>query len=121
MQDYFKLLKIFQPIEKEKYIIITPHVAMDINYDILKFRVIPTENGYTVCDNGKKFSEFSHSAKYYYDLFMEKDPNYRYEIKLDGNIIYKKYPSNFNVRVAVNEFVRFFVHLDEFILKNNLT
>lgn len=120
MQDYFKLLKI-QPIEKEKYIIITPPVIMDMNYGILKLSIIPNENGYTVCDDGKNFSEFSHSSKYYYDLFIEKDPNYRYEIKLDGNIIYKKYLGNFNVRVAVNEFVRFFVHLDEFILKNNLT
>lgn len=120
MQDYFKNVEIFTPIKKEKYIEITVPVITDMNHDFLELRIIPTESGYTICNNGKAFSDFNEPTKYYYDLFMEKDPNYHYEIKLDGNIIYKKYSEDFSTRVAINEFVKFFVYLDDFILKNEL-
>ena len=120
MQNYYEDLKIFQPSKNGENIDITVPVIMDMNYGILKLSIIPNENGYTVCDDGKNFSEFSHSAKYYYDLFMKKNKNLNFDIKLDGETIYKNYPDNFNVIVAVNEFIRFFVYLDDFILKNNI-
>lgn len=120
MQDYFKDLEIFTPTQNDKFIEITVPVIMDMNYGILKLEILILDDGYIICDDGQNFLEFSYPAKHYYDLFMEQDTNHHFKMQLDGDRIYKKYPYDFNIRVAVNEFVRFFVYLDDFVLKNNL-
>ena len=120
MQDYFKNLEVFSPIKKDKFVEIVVPVAMDINYNLLKLTIIPLENGYVICDDGKTFKNFNNSTDYYLNLFNEKNPNHSFEIKLKNDRIFKQYPDNFNIQVAVNEFVRFFVYLDDFILDNNI-
>ena len=120
MQDYYELLKIFNPIKNEKYIEITVPVDMGINDSLLILRVVPLKQGYVVCDNGKNFSELNNSPKYYFDLFMEKDTNDHFSIEFKNNIILKKYPENFNVRMAISEFVRYFIYLDDYLINNNI-
>lgn len=120
MQDYFKDLGVFNPKQKEKFIEITVPVVTKMNYGILTLKVLPLEKGYIICDDGQTFDEFTYDTKYYYDLFMEKT-NRHYNIQLDGDRIYKQYPYDYNIEVAVNEFVRFFVYLDDFIIDNNIT
>ena len=47
---------------------------------------------------------------------MEKDKNNHYDIKLENNYLYKKYEEDYSVIRAVDEFVRFFIYLDDYIL-----
>ena len=120
MQDYIKNIEVFNPTYHEKFTEITVPVAMDMNYNLLKLRIIPVEKGYIICDDGKAFKKFNDTTEYYYKLFVEKNPDRHYQIKLKGDIICKQYPDNFNIQVAINEFVRFFVYLDDFIMDNNI-
>ena len=114
-------LTLFTPIVKEKHIEIVLPVAVKIYNDCLSLHITPKSDGFTISDDAKTFSQFNKSTKYYYDLFMQNDKNNHYEIKLNNNLIYKKYPDNFNLTFALNEFIRFFIDLDNFIKDNNLT
>ena len=66
-------------------------------------------------DENEEYAE--NSCKYYYDLFMQNDLNCHYDIKREGAYLYKKYDSERSVRTAVDEFVKFFVYLDDFMLE----
>lgn len=90
------------------------------NYQRLVLLIYPIDDGYYISDNGETFFEYSEDTKYYYDMFIEKDSNYHYEIKVDKNFIYKKYDFNFSVIAAVDEFIRFFIYLDDFMNKNDI-
>lgn len=120
MQDYFKNLDIFKPKKNDNSIEITIPIAMDINNNLPKLTVTQIDGGYIICDDGKTFSRLNFSADYYFNLFTQKNSSHSYQIKLDGNKLTKQYPDNFNIQVAVNEFVRFFACLDDFILDENL-
>lgn len=120
MQDYLKNISVFNHTQNENLIEITVPVAMDMNYNLLRLSITLLDTGYIICDDGKAFNRFNNIAEYYFNLFKEKDTNDHFDIKLDGDKFFKEYPDNFNIQVAINEFVRFFVYLDDFILKNNI-
>ena len=95
-------------------------VAIYFNFQKLRLYIYPTDDGYYVSDNGKTFSRCNNSSKYYYDLFNEKDKNFHYQIELDNDHLYKKYRFDVSLIAAVDEFIRFFVFLDEFMQNNNI-
>ena len=43
-----------------------------------------------------------------------------YDIMLKDNYLYKEYKNNFNINVAISEFIRFFIYLDDYISINNI-
>lgn len=119
MQDYFKNLGVFKVIKNDNLIQITIPLAININYNLLKLNIAIDSNGYTICDDGKTFKNLNNSANFYYNLFI-KNSNQHFDIQLRDNKLIKQYPDNFNIQVAINEFVRFFVYLDDYIIDNNI-
>ena len=95
-------------------------VVLYFNYQRLRLYIYPVDDGYYISDDGNTFLEFSCDSKCYYDLFNEKDSNYHFEIELDNDHIYKKYHFDFSLMSAIDEFIRFFIYLDDFMNKNNL-
>lgn len=95
-------------------------VIMRFNQQIITLRLYPFDDGYYVSSDGYTFDEYlEYSANYckkYYDLFMENDHHYHYEIKQEGAYLYKQYDEDYSARAAVDEFVRFFLLLDDFML-----
>lgn len=92
---------------------------MDINCNCLNFKIISTENGYKITDTGKNFKELNHNLSFYYDLFV-KSGLFNYNIQLENDIFYKNYEFNYNVVTALDEFIRFFISFDNFVMDNNL-
>lgn len=121
MENIIELLNHFKPIQKNGYIELKLPVVMRIYDACLTLYLTENKDGYIISDNGETFYDFNRPAKYYYDLFIEKNVNKNFEINFSKNFIYKKYSNNFNINVAINEFIRFFISLDDFILDNNLT
>ena len=58
--------------------------------------------------------------EYYFNIFERHDKNYHYDIQIKKGKIYKDYPSNYNIAVAINEFIRFYVLFDDFIMQNSV-
>ena len=106
--------------KKEEYYEIELPVITFFNQQLITLRLYPLDDGYYVSTTDTVFDEYpEYSASYckqYYDLFMENDTHYHYEIKREGAYLYKKYASNHSARHAVDDFVKFFVYLDDFML-----
>ena len=96
-------------------------VVLYFNYQRLVLFVTPTDDGYTVSDNGRTFSEYSAEGGYYYGLFSEGDTNYHFEIEYKRGRISKDYRFDYSLISAIDEFIRLFILLDEFMRRNDIT
>ena len=117
-----KQLEIFKTRDYGDYIEIDIPVALDFNFRLLSLRIYPLSlaEGYYISDIGGAFSErYNDTTKYYFNMFTEDDRNEHFGIQVANDYFYKKYEFNFSVIVAINEFVRFFVYLDDYIMNNN--
>ena len=115
-------LEIFKTTDRGEYIEIDVPVTLDFNFQLLSLRIYPVslDEGYYISDNGAAFSErYSDTTEHYFNMFTEDDPNYHFNIRVANDYFYKKYPYDLNVWVAINEFIRFFVYLDDYIMNNN--
>lgn len=117
--NIIKNLEYFKPVEKEGYVEVVLPVSIKIFKACLRLRIYNTEKGYAISDDGYTFYECNEDSEYYYNLFKENN-KYHYNILLKDNYLYKEYADNFNINVALNEFIRFFVYLDDYISRNNI-
>ena len=120
-KELLKQLEILSVKANDEFIEIVLPVYLRMNSDnnALILKIKPTEGGFMITDTGNHFNEFNNDASYYYDLFVKYNGN-DYKIRLYNEILYKSYPDNFSVICAIDEFVRFFIKLDDFISENNL-
>ena len=104
----------------EEYFEIELPVVTLFNHQLVTLRLYPLDDGYYISTDGLTFDEYpEYSSSYcekYYNLFIEKDTHCHYDIKRNGAYLYKKYEANCSARTAVDEFVKFFVYLDDFML-----
>ena len=122
-QDIFKRLSTDFSAKKMKgYIQIQLPLVTWTDGGLLELRIKENEDGYRVYSPTNMFLEANAggSQEYYFNIFEKHDENYHYDIKINRGKIYKYYPSNYNVAVAINEFIRFYVMLDDFIMKNSV-
>ena len=96
-------------------------VMLYFNYQRLKLNIYPVDDGYYISDDGETFIEFSGDTQYYFDLFVQKDNSFHFDIEMKNNYICKKYHFDYSLLAAMDEFIRFFILLDEFMNKNNIT
>ena len=90
---------------------------------LLELRIKLKEDGdYTIYSPTNLFVEKNAggSQTYYFKLFEKNDKNYHFDMKIKNGKIYKDYASNYNIAVAINEFIRFYVMLDDFIINNSV-
>ena len=132
MAQYYEAKEISQKLEKQLNICklesinngasfeIELPVVLYFNYQRLTLFIYPVDDGYYISDDGNTFIEYSNDSKYYYDLFNEKDPNYNYEIELNNNHICKFYKYDDSLMSAIDEFIRFFIYLDQFMRDNDI-
>ena len=120
MKNILRQLRYFSPSEKEGYIELIIPVVIKIYKACLRLRIYKTETGYVISDEGDTFYDCNEDSEYYYDLFSKNDKNNHYEIKLKDDYFYKEYPSNFNINVALSEFIKFYVYLDDYIKNNDI-
>lgn len=120
LEEQFKICK-WESINNGESFIIELPVVLYFNYQRLMLYVYPIDDGYYISDDGQTFVEYSFDTKYYCDLFEEKDKNYHYKIEYKDDYIYKKYSFDYSLMSAIDEFIRYFIYLDEFIKKHDLT
>ncbi len=119
IQDILKQLEILSIKSDDDHVTITLPVCLYMNWNCVELIIKPTEKGYVITDTGDNFNRFNNVASYYYDLFI-KSGNRFYDIQLDNETIFKEYEFNFSIIAALDEFIRFFANLDDFVLDNNL-
>ena len=112
-------LEYFKPVEKDGYVEVVLPVAIKIFKACLRLRIYKTENGYAISDDGYTFYDSNEDSKYYYDLYKQNNKCH-YDILLKDDYFYKEYQSSFNINIAINEFIRFFIYLDDYIGLNDI-
>lgn len=122
MQNIFKRLqKDFSPKLAKHYIQIKIPVITFTNGGYLDLRIKQKEDSYTIYCPTNMFLEANAGGdqEYYFNLYNKNAKNY-YDVKIKKGRIYKDYPIEFNVAVAINEFIRFFIAFDDFIINNDV-
>ena len=112
-------LSIFKVTDKDEYIELELPVVTYFNYQRVVLRIYPVNDEYYISDEGLTFSECGRSSDYYYNSFMDNDSNSHYDILLNNDYLYKKYDGDYAVYSAIDEFVRFFIYLDNYMTKNS--
>jgi len=123
MQDIFKRLSSeFSAKQMKNYIKVNIPVITCVNGGVIELRINKKENGFDVCCPTNLFSEANAGGKqeFYFDIFEKYDKNYHFNIKLKNGKFYKSYKEDSNVVVAINEFIRFLIMLDNFIIDNSV-
>ena len=90
-------------------------LAMDISWNLLTLYIVPTDKGYIISDEGGLFKERMRGGEeYYFKKYCENEERCTYGIKVKDGYFYKEFPRNYNPQVAISDFIRFFVALDDF-------
>lgn len=123
MQDILKRLKNeFAVKERKNYIDVTIPVVMCTNGGLIDLRIKEKEDGYKITCLSNLFLEANVSSdnEFYYKIFDKYDNDYHYDMQIKNGKVYKEYNSDQNIVVAINEFVRYFIKLDDFIINNDV-
>ena len=120
LEDQLKICKWERVKDGEAFWIELP-VVLDFNYQRLTLYIYPVDDGYIISDDGQTFYEHSFDTEHYISLFNKEDGENHHGIGIDGDFIKKKYDYDYSLLCAIDEFIRFFIRLDDFMNKNDLT
>lgn len=118
MKEILERLEVFKPVEKDGMIELAIPVILEISNNCLFLNITKTNDGYRILADSENFERLNNANSFYYEKFKSKSHNY-YDIQCNNDCIFKNYKSNFNITVAIDEFIRFFIELDNFISQNN--
>ena len=113
-------LSAYSPIEKEGRVCITVPLVIYLNQSPLELEITESGNSYTVCIPNNLFEDANESAEFYFDIFKRHFDGYYYEMEQKNGIFQKTYNEEYSLLHAVNEFVRFAIILDDFMMKNDV-
>jgi len=123
MKDIFKILtKEFNAKQRKNYIDIAIPVVMWTSGGLLDLRIRKREGGYVITSLSNIFLEANQTndAEFYYRIFNKHDKMYHFDMKLKNGKVYKEYSEDQNIVIAINEFIRYFIMLDDFIINNKV-
>ncbi len=114
LENQFNICKWVKADDGKSFILELP-LVLYFNYQRLRLYIYPVDDGYYISDDGETFLEYSYDTKYYFDMFTEKDKNYHYNIELKDDHICKRFEYDYSLHAAIDEFIRFFVYLADFM------
>ena len=117
MPNIMKDLSTFAPVDCGEYVSLTTSALFHNNFCKVTFHIYPGLKGYSIVMEDEDF--FYHcncsSGEYYYKRFTNECSCEKFGIQFMEERFYKDYPNNYNIIVAIDEFVRYFIYLDDFI------
>ena len=108
-------LDIFKCEEMDGCVQITVPLALNMTFNFLTLYIRVNEDGFTVFDEGSVCDEHNDTEQGYLDVFLKKYPEHDYGIRVQDRFFYKDYPNDYNPRMAIDDFIRFFVPFDDFV------
>lgn len=121
MQNILKRLKTeFSAKQKKDYILLLLPVVINLDSGLLNLRIAETETGYTISCPRNFFVDANESLEFYFNVFEKYDKNYHYDMQIKKGKLTKDYSQETNIITAINEFVRFIILFDNFIINNDV-
>ena len=123
MKDIFKSLSDkFYIKQMKSYIQVKLPLVLWTSGSLLNLKIKRKKEGYTIYCSTNLFLEANAGGDqtYYFNIFEKYDKNYHFDIKIKNGVIYKDYSKESSPTVAINEFIRFYIMLDDFIINNGV-
>ncbi len=120
IESIMKRLAAFAPVRREGCVDVTLPVVMYIDGGLLELRIIPDAQGYTVASTRDLFCEANGDQEFYFSIFSKWAQNEHYGMQIRDGVIYKTFDAEYSVTVALDECIRFFITLDQFIINNGV-
>ena len=105
------------PVKKEGYYEIKLPVCIDLSWSRPTMYLTPlADGGYILADDGNFLGDRgNHSLDFYYKHYLRYSIYSNNGIRLKDDTFYKKYDGNYSPTAAINDFIRFFIKLEEHI------
>ena len=113
-------LSSYSPTEKDGRIYITVPVVVSLSQGPLELVITQEESTYTLFCPTNFFEDANESQQFYFDLFKRHFKGYFYDIELKNGLFSKSYNEEYSPLHAINDFVRFTILLDNFMLENDV-
>ncbi len=115
--DFKSLITRFIIAESDGCVVASFPIIMDMdpNNSTLNIGIFEAEDEYTLVNDGSMFDESGMSAKDCYNKFTEAG-KCNYEIKYENGLFTKSYKKNQNPVFALDEFIKFFVTFNEYVM-----
>lgn len=120
IQDIMESLCDLSVVENPDYIEVTYPIEFSIYYSLVTIRIYTDNDCYYITDEGYTFDETNDCGSYYFDLYKKAGKYNDFGITLEDETFCKEYSWDFDIRRAVDEFVRFLIYFDDFMSENNL-
>ncbi len=122
MQDIMnRLSKDFTPTQKDEYIEIPFPVVINTSFTLVTLRIYQREDGYTITHPEDIFSEMGNDTlEFYFNLFKKHNEDCFYGVELKDGVLTKECENNYNVAVALSDFIRFMIYFDDFFTNNGV-
>ncbi len=122
MQDIMKRLsRDFTAIKVDGAIEITFPVVINTCGGLVTLRIEEHEDSYTITHPEDIFSDRGNDTlEFYYGLFKKHNKQYHYDVELKGGVLTKECPGDYNVAVALSDFIRFMIMFDDFFIDNEV-
>lgn len=117
--DFSYIINNYKISERQGYLDVSLPIVMDMseNNCNLILTILPDESGYEVYSTDGMFKRSGYSAKECFDRYAADENNCTYGIKLEGGRFTKKYSSSDNPVFALDDFIKFFVLFNEFVMR----
>ena len=120
MNNLMNVLSAFAPTENNGRIYITVPMVVSLSQGPLELVITQEENAYTLFCPTNFFEDANESQQFYFDLFKRHFNGYYYDMEIEGGLFTKSYHTEHSPLHAINDFVRFTILLDNFMLENDV-
>ena len=122
MQDIKKrLFSDFAAKERGGYFEIEFPVVINTSGTLVALRIEQREDSYFITHPEDIFSDRGNdNLEFYFNLFMKHYKGYTYGVELSDGVLTKVCENNYNVAVALSDFIRFMIIFDDFFIDNEV-
>lgn len=122
MQDIKKrLLEDFRAVERDGAVEIELPVVINTADILVALRIEQRADDYIITHPDDIFSDRGNDTlEFYYGIFRKHVPECYYDVKIVDGVLMMQCKNNYNVAVAISDFIKFMIMFDDFIVNNNV-
>lgn len=122
MQDIKKrLLEDFHAVEQDGAVEIELPVVINTADILVALRIEQRADDYIITHPDDIFSDRGNDTlEFYYGIFRKHVPECYYDVKIVEGVLTMQCKNNYNVAVAISDFIKFMIMFDDFIVNNNV-
>lgn len=122
MQDIKKrLLEDFHAVERDGAVEIELPVVINTADTLVALRIEQRADDYIITHPDDIFSDRGNDTlEFYYGIFRKHVPECYYDVKIVDGVLTMQCKNNYNVAVAISDFIKFMIMFDDFIVNNNV-